>query len=158
MQQRWWSPVPAATPVGALHPQVLPTSVYTLYSLYSLHTFTAHSATVIRMEQCTVEIRGIVVLIPVCRCSSTFPTILLPPVCLPVGAVPKFSLPPVCPQFSPPPLDPPEPPLCSPLLTQETPFSEQQRTPHSVSQTPILDLIVGPMTIQTMKAWNSFSC
>ena len=38
------------------------------------------------------------------------------------------------------------------------PFSEQQRTPHSVSQTPILDLIVGPMTIQTMKAWNSFSC
>lgn len=67
-----------------------------------------------------------------------------------------------CPQHSPRPLcvlsDPVgharTSPLFSPLLTQKTPFYVQRRTPHRVAQT----LIVGPMTIQTMKGWNSFPC
>ena len=99
------------------------------------HTFTTHSATVIRMGQSTVEIRSTAVLAPVCRCSSTFPTILLPPVChQSLGVLNILSAPSVS---SPTPLDTPELPHCSLHSSRRRPLSMFNDEPHTGWRKPL---------------------
>ena len=98
------------------------------------HTFTTHSATVIRMGQSTVEICSTAVLASVCRCSSTFPTILLPPVChQSLGVLNILSAPSVS---SPTPLDTPELPHCSLHSARRRPLSMYNDEPHTAWRKP----------------------
>ena len=76
---------------------------------------------------------------------------------------PPLSL--VCPQFSPPPrLAPDESLLCSPVFAYLPPLplfyaSRTIERPTQRGANPVSGRVTpGPMTIQTMKAWNSFPC
>ena len=165
-EQRWWSPVPAATPVGALHPQLLPNICGSRAQFAQFGQFAqvaqTHFYCAFRYgdQDGTVHCgdlwhRGAHASLPMLihipnhfiapsvSSSRCCPQILSAPCVSSIFSAPIGST------------------RASPLFSAPhagDPFSEQQRTPHSVAQTPILDLIVGPMTIQTMKAWNSFSC
>ena len=100
------------------------------------------------------------------RCSSTFPTILLLPLCSPVSWCPQILPPPslscVPSIFSTTPIGSGRVPPVFSSLRLLAPWFYASRTierptqrganPDSGRVTP------GPMTIQTMKAWNSFPC